>query len=70
MAGTRTADEIGRLVEAADGAATGEPRDELYEAVRRDETLRVRTYAERLPQGDWTLDELVDELHGEAGGER
>jgi hypothetical protein len=70
MADQRTAEEVGRLYYEADRAATGEPRDELYAAVRRDETRVVRMYADRLPDGDWTLDELVDEIRSEVRGER
>jgi hypothetical protein len=66
MASDGTLRTIGRLI---DGLYEGKDeigRDEIYDRLRaQDVAPEVMTYFSHLPEGDYTMDELVDEIGGE-----
>jgi hypothetical protein len=57
---------IGKLVESMYAGCDEIGRDEIYRRVEASDVApEVKTYFAHLPDGDYTLDELVDEISGE-----
>lgn len=58
---------IGRIIDALYEGRDEIGRDEIYRHVEAQHVApEVMTYFSHLPEGDYTLDELVDVLGGEA----
>ena len=69
MASEHDADAVKRLIEDAGPGASDEPREEVLRRAEDEQAHAVRGYVERLHDGDWTLDELVEAIAGRAEGE-
>lgn len=66
MASDGTLRTIGRLIDGLYEGRDEIGRDEIYDRIRaQDVAPEVMTYFSHLPEGDYTMDELVDEIGGE-----
>ncbi len=66
MASDETLQTIGRLIDGLYEGRDEIGRDEIHRRVKaQDVTPEVMTYFAHLPDGDYTLDQLVDEIGAE-----
>ncbi|HEY3318548.1 MAG TPA: hypothetical protein VGK50_09015 [Coriobacteriia bacterium] len=68
MASDATLRTIGRLIDGLYEGRDEIGHDEIYRRLESQQVApEVMTYFAHLPDGDYTLDELVDEINGEIG---